>query len=71
MTGVPGQGMFVANGVIREIDLSAFLNTAKNPKARKYLGKRLFRNFKLEYGDIVWNDYEMCFPIWDLYEGKV
>jgi hypothetical protein len=60
-----------SDGVIREIDLSAFLNSAKNPMARKYLDKKLFRNFKIEYGDIVWNDYEMCFPIWDLYEGKV
>jgi hypothetical protein len=39
--------------------------------ARKYLDKKLFRDFKIEYGDIIWNDYEMCFPIGDLYEGKV
>jgi len=23
------------------------------------------------YGDIVWNDYELCFPILDLYEGNI
>ena len=39
--------------------------------ARKYLDKELYRNFKIDYGDIIWNDYEMCFPIWDSYEGKV
>jgi len=39
--------------------------------ARKYLDKKLFRKFKIDYGDIIWNDYEMCFPIWDLYEGKI
>jgi len=55
----------------REIDFSAFLNSAKNPMARKYLDKGLFRSFKIIYGDIVWNDYEMCFPIWDLYEGRI
>jgi DUF971 family protein len=60
-----------SDGVMKEIDFAAFLNNAKNPMARKYLDKKLFRNFKIEYGDIVWNDYEMCFPIWDLYEGKV
>ena len=38
---------------------------------RKYLDKSLFRNFSLAYGDLIWNDYEMCFPIWDLHEGKV
>lgn len=60
-----------SDGVIREIDFAAFLHDAKNPMARKYLDKKLFRNFKIEYGDIIWNDYEMCFPIWDLYEGKI
>jgi hypothetical protein len=60
-----------SDGVIREIDFAAFLNDAKNPMARKYLDKELFRNFKIDYGDIIWNDYEMCFPIWDLYEGKI
>jgi len=60
-----------SDGVEREIDFGAFLNSAKNPMARKYLDKKLFRNFKIEFGDIIWNDYEMCFPIWDLYEGKI
>jgi hypothetical protein len=60
-----------SDGVIKEIDFAAFLNSAKNPMARKYLDKKLFRKFKIEYGDIIWNDYEMCFPIWDLYEGKI
>ena len=23
------------------------------------------------YGDVIWNDYEMCFPIWDLHEGII
>ena len=60
-----------SDGMEREIDFGAFLNNAKNPMARKYLDKKLFRNYKIEYGDIIWNDYEMCFPIWDLYEGKI
>ena len=60
-----------SDGVMKEIDFAAFLNNAKNPMARKYLDKKLFRNYKIEYGDIIWNDYEMCFPIWDLYEGKI
>lgn len=63
--------LIFSDGVIREIDLSAFLNSAKNPMARKYLDKKLFSNFKIEYGDIIRNDYEICFPIWDLYEGKM
>ncbi|MDQ3022320.1 MAG: DUF2442 domain-containing protein [Bacteroidota bacterium] len=53
------------------IDLKEFLNRAKNPITRKYINKNNFKNFKVEYGDLVWGDYEMCFPIWDLYKGKI
>jgi DUF971 family protein len=55
----------------RVINFSNFLNNARNPMTTKYLNKQLFKNYSIEYGDIVWNDYEMCFPIWDLYEGKI
>jgi hypothetical protein len=60
-----------SDGVERLIDFSTFLNSAKNPMTRKYLDKKLFENFVIEYGDLTWNDYEMCFPIWDLHEGKI
>jgi hypothetical protein len=63
--------LLFSDGTEKEVDFGIFLRNAKNPMARKYLDKKLFRNFKIEYGDIIWNDYEMCFPIWDLYEGKI
>ncbi|HPI87118.1 MAG TPA: DUF2442 domain-containing protein [Bacteroidales bacterium] len=63
--------LFFSDGVEKEVDFGDFLINAKNPMARKYLNKKLFSQFKIEYGDIIWNDYEMCFPIWDLYEGKI
>jgi len=53
------------------IDFSGFLNRSNNPMTRKFLDKKLFRNFQIEHGDIVWNDYELCFPIGDLHEGSV
>jgi hypothetical protein len=60
-----------SDGIERVIDFSVFLKNAKNPMTKKYLDKKLFRNYSIEYGDIIWNDYEMCFPVWDLHEGKV
>jgi hypothetical protein len=60
-----------SDGVERLIDFSRFLNHAKNPMTKKYLDKNLFKKYSIEYGDIIWNDYEMCFPIWDLHEGKI
>ena len=60
-----------SDGVERLIDFSGFLNSAKNPMTRKFLDKQMFKGFSIEYGDIIWNDYEMCFPIWDLHEGII
>jgi DUF971 family protein len=60
-----------SDGVERLIDFSNFLTSAKNPMTKKYLDKQLFEKFYIDYGDIIWNDYEMCFPIWDLHEGKI
>lgn len=55
----------------KEIDFSEMLHNAKNPMTRKYLNKDLFKTFSIQYGDLIWNDYEMCFPIWDLHEGLI
>ena len=59
-----------SDGIERMIDFSEFLINARNPMTSKYLDKKLFSNYTIEYGDIIWNDYEMCFPIWDLHEGR-
>ena len=60
-----------SDGIEVIIDFNSFLKSAKNPMTKKYLNKQLFKNYSIEYGDIIWNDYEMCFPIWDLHEGKI
>lgn len=60
-----------SDGVVRVIDFKTFLESARNPMVAKYLDFQLFSGFCIHYGDIVWNDYEMCFPIWDLHEGKI
>ncbi|SEL57590.1 DUF2442 domain-containing protein [Parapedobacter koreensis] len=60
-----------SDGLVRTVDFGPFLRTAKNPMTKKYLDTKLFKNFAIEHGDIVWNDYELCFPIWDLYEGSI
>jgi hypothetical protein len=60
-----------SDGVNRLIDFYSFLKNAKNPMTKKYLDKQLFKKYSIEFGDIIWNDYEMCFPIWDLHEGEI
>jgi hypothetical protein len=38
---------------------------------KKYLDLNQFKNFTVRDGDIDWNDYELCFPIADIYEGHL
>ena len=59
------------DGKSRVVDFEHFLGNALNPMTRKYLKRTNFRNFRIEFGDLVWGDYEMSFPIWDLYEGNI
>jgi hypothetical protein len=60
-----------SDGLERTIDFGNFLRKAKNPMTKKYQDIELFKSFTLDYGDLIWNDYEMCFPIWDLHEGRI
>ena len=53
------------------VDFAEVLQTAKNPMTRKYLDLDKFKEFTVEYGDLMWNHYEMCFPTWDLYRNAI
>lgn len=55
----------------KTVNFEPFLKKAKNPMLKKYLDLVLFKNFTLRDGDIDWNDYELCFPIADIYKGKL
>ena len=56
---------------MKVVDFKSFLEESKNPMTKKYLVESNFKKFRLAYGDQLWGDYEMCFPIWDLYTGKI
>ena len=60
-----------SNGVQRVIDFEPFLRTSRNPMIRAYLDPDKFANFKIEYGNLLWDDYGLCFPIADLYENSL
>ncbi len=60
-----------SEGKTQVIDFEGFLKKARNPMTSKYLDKEKFASFSLDSGDIHWNDFEMSFPIWNLYEGRI
>ncbi|MDF1883642.1 DUF2442 domain-containing protein, partial [Sulfurimonas sp. SAG-AH-194-C21] len=52
-------------------DFKPFLFSSSHPDIKKYQNKKLFKNFTLDYGEIEWNDYELAFPIFDIYQGHI
>ena len=42
-----------------------------HPSIRKYLDEARFKLFDIIDGNLNWNDYDMIFPVEDLYEGKI
>jgi hypothetical protein len=59
------------DGVSQEIDFNLFLSAALHPAIRAYLDPQRFASFHIEYGDLVWGDYDLCFPITDLYKNQL
>jgi hypothetical protein len=59
------------DGTEKLVDFKPFLSKSLHPSIRKYLDESLFTQFKIVDGNLNWNDYDMIFPIWDLYDGKV
>lgn len=53
------------------IDFSDFILHSNHPDIKRYKDLELFKSFKLEYGDIQWNDYDLAFPVYDLYQNKI
>ena len=60
-----------SDGYVREIDFAPFLTRAVHPQIQQYLEPDRFMEYRLEDGDLVWGEYELCFPIADLYTGRL
>ncbi len=44
---------------------------SKHPETRKYLDTALFGSYRIEWGNLVWGDYGLCFPLKSLYEDAL
>ena len=60
-----------SDGTKRTVDFRAFLSGSTNPQIRGFLDPKKFASFSVERGDLVWGDWELCFPIADLYRGSI
>ena len=53
------------------VDFKPFLTTSRNPMIRTYLLPENSRVLGLSHSDLIWDDYDLCFPVADLYEGNI
>ena len=63
--------VFFSDGHIKLVDFKPFLENSLYPSIRKYLIDSNFQNYHIIDGNLNWNDYDMIFPVEDLYEGKI
>ncbi len=63
--------LWFSDGKEHVVDFEPFLKTARNPMATRYRDVKAFKQFRLEHGNLNWNDYEMCFALEDLYNNDV
>jgi hypothetical protein len=59
------------DGSDKLVDFKPFLSKSLHPSIKKYLDENKFSEFKIIDGNLNWNDFELIFPIWDLYNGSI
>ncbi|MDO8811858.1 MAG: DUF2442 domain-containing protein [Gallionella sp.] len=59
------------DGIEQTVDFKPFLSHSLHPDIRAWLDPARFATFRLEYGELVWGDYDLCFPVIDLYRNQI
>jgi len=59
------------DGTEKFVDFEPFLTKSLHPSIQKYLDTSVFEAVTIIDGNLNWNDYDMIFPVWDLYNGAV
>ena len=60
------------DGIKKMVDFESFLQSHSHPQFNKYKKEANFKRFKIENGNVVWGkDWDMIFPVYDLYKGKI
>lgn len=60
-----------SDGHVSDVDFEPFLRESKHPDILKFLDRERFDTYRIEWGNLIWGDYELCFPLESLYEGRL
>jgi len=58
------------DGLDKIVHFKYFLTHSQHPSIRSYLDENKFTQFSIMDGNLNWNDYELIFPLEDLYEKE-
>jgi len=64
-------GIRFSDGHVSAVDFGPFLKSSEHPSIRAYLDSKRFKNFTLEDGVLHWGDFDLVFPMAELYEGRI
>lgn len=59
------------DGTVQTVDFRQFLSASPHPDIRAYLDSARFAAYRIEYGELVWGDFDLCFPVADLYRNRL
>ena len=59
------------DGTVRVMDFEPFLRKNVHPDFAQYRQVKKFKSYQLHHGNLMWGDYEMIFPVADLYHGEI
>jgi hypothetical protein len=59
------------DGKRQNVNFEPFLKKSLHPEIRSFLNLEKFMQFRVEYGDLLWGDYELCFPVKNLYSNQI
>ncbi|MFK7905803.1 MAG: DUF2442 domain-containing protein [Chitinophagales bacterium] len=57
--------------VVQNVNFAPFLISSPHPEVKKYLNVLLFKDYTLDNGQLYWNDYDLIFPIIELYTNDI
>lgn len=60
-----------ADGVSKLVDFKPFLESSNHAEVKKYLNLKKFKKFNFENNELMWGDFDLIFPIIDLYENNI
>ncbi|MBK9325208.1 MAG: DUF2442 domain-containing protein [Thiobacillaceae bacterium] len=59
------------DGTEQTIEFKPFLTASLHPDIRAWSSPERFSRFRVEHGELLWGDYELCFPVMDLYRNRI